>query len=469
MKHRDLTEGAVTKTLLLFAAPMILGNLLQQCYNIADTLIVGHFLGANALAAVGSAYTLMTFLTSVLIGLCMGSGSVYSLYYGRREMDRMRRSMYMAFGFIGAVTIVINVLVLLLCKPILQLLQVPPELMSGMEEYVRIIFLGIFFTFLYNYFAFLLRALGNSVVPLYFLGGAAAMNIVLDLLFVIHFQMGIGGAAIATVLAQTFSGVGLFVYTWVKEPGLRPKEGKTGSIQSFEEKKEKKKKAEEGSPREILKEIMRFSVATCIQQSVMNFGILMIQGLVNSFGTLVMAAFAAAVKIDSFAYMPAQEFGNAYSIFISQNHGAGRKDRIKQGTKSAAKVSILFCIVVSVIVFAAAPLLMQIFISASEQEVIRIGTGYLRVEGAFYWGIGLLFLLYGYFRGIEKPEMSIVLTVISLGIRVVLAYLTAPIQGIGVWGIWSAIPIGWILADTVGLLVMRHFWGVKTQGNRGEC
>ena len=214
---------------------------------------------------------------------------------------------------------------------------------------------------------------------------------------------------------------------------------------------------------------MRFSVATCIQQSVMNFGILMIQGLVNSFGTLVMAAFAAAVKIDSFAYMPAQEFGNAYSIFISQNHGAGRKDRIKQGTKSAAKVSILFCIVVSVIVFAAAPLLMQIFISASEQEVIRIGTGYLRVEGAFYWGIGLLFLLYGYFRGIEKPEMSIVLTVISLGIRVVLAYLTAPIQGIGVWGIWSAIPIGWILADTVGLLVMRHFWGVKTQENRGKC
>lgn len=438
---KDLTQGNVTGTMLLFAGPMILGNLLQQCYNIADTLIVGRYLGASALAAVGSAYTLMTFLTSIIIGLCMGSGAVFSVYYGKKEELQMKKSMLTSFLFIAVVTIVLNAAVFLGIHPILHILQVPENIYELMYEYVWVIFWGIGFVFLYNYFAYLLRALGNSVIPLCFLGAAAVLNIGLDVLLVMVFQMGAGGAALATVISQAVSGMGIGIYTWVKEPELRP------------------------GPKEVrleqktLVEVMRNSTAACVQQSVMNFGILMIQGLVNSFGTVVMAAFAAAVKIDSFAYMPAQEFGNAFSLFISQNHGAGRKERVKAGALRAAVVSVSFCVVISAGIFVLAPWLMQIFVDAGERAIIQTGVAYLRVEGAFYCGIGMLFLLYGFYRGVEKPEMSLVLTVVSLGTRVLLAYVLSPLPEIGVMGIWWAIPIGWFLADAVGIICMRKISG----------
>lgn len=434
---KDLTQGNVTRNMLLFAGPMILGNLLQQFYNIADTLIVGQFLGPDALAAVGSAYTLMTFLTSILIGMCMGSGALFSYYFGKKNEERMRGSMQLSFVLIGGVTVFLNATVMLLSRPILRLLQIPEELTEMMHTYVWIIFMGLIFVFLYNYFAYLLRAVGNSVTPLYFLGSTALLNIALDLLFVVVFRWGIGGAAAATVIAQAVSGTGLMFYTWIKEPGLR-----------FDRKYFRPAKGSAG-------EILRFSFSSSIQQSVMNFGILMIQGLVNSFGAAVMAAFAAAVKIDSFAYMPAQEFGNAFSLFISQNHGAGRKDRVQAGMKSAVRVSMAFCAAISVLVFVFARYLMLLFVRPEETEIISVGIGYLRVEGVFYCGIGILFLLYGYYRGVNRPEMSLVLTVISLGTRVLLAYVLAPIPQIGVLGIWSAIPIGWILADITGLLYLK--------------
>lgn len=263
------------------------------------------------------------------------------------------------------------------------------------------------------------------------------MNIILDILFVVTFKLGIGGAALATVIAQGFSGIGLEAYVWFREPSLRPK------------------KDELHITRKSIFGVMRHSSAACVQQSVMNLGILMIQGLVNSFGTAVMAAFAAAVKIDSFAYMPAQEFGNAFSLFISQNHGCGKTARVREGVKKAVIVSGSFCLLVSAVIFVLAPFMMQIFISADETEIIRIGTVYLRTEGSFYIGIGVLFLLYGFYRGIEKPEMSLVLTVISLGTRVLLAYMTAPLPQVDVMGIWLAIPIGWILADITGIVYLK--------------
>lgn len=435
---KNLTQGNVTKNMLWFAGPMIAGNLLQQFYNIADSLIVGRFLGPDALAAVGSAYTLMTFLTSILIGMCMGSGALFSYYFGKKEEERMKDCMQLSFLLIGGTTLVLNTAVMLLSRPILRLLQIPAELMEMMHTYVWIVFMGLLFVFLYNYFSYLLRAIGNSVVPLFFLGSTALLNIVLDLVFVVVCRWGIGGAAAATVIAQALSGLGLMAYTWTKEPWLR-----------FHRKHFQGTKGAMG-------EILRFSFSSSIQQSVMNFGILMIQGLVNSFGAVVMAAFAAAVKIDSFAYMPAQEFGNAFSLFISQNHGAGRRDRVRQGMKSALKVSMAFCLAASALIFLLARFLMLLFIQPEETEIISIGVGYLRVEGAFYCGIGILFLLYGYYRGVGRPEMSLVLTVISLGTRVLLAYLLSPIPQIGVFGIWSAIPIGWLLADVTGILYLRH-------------
>lgn len=200
-----------------------------------------------------------------------------------------------------------------------------------------------------------------------------------------------------------------------------------------------------------MKELTHFSFLTCVQQSVMNFGILMVQGLVNSFGPQVMAAFAAAVKIDSFAYMPVQDFGNAFSTYTAQNYGAGKRERIQRGIRSALMLVFLFCLLVSGLVCAFAPGLMGLFLQPGQEEVVRIGVEYLRIEGACYLGIGILFLLYGYYRAVAKPGMSIVLTVVSLGSRVALAYLLAPLPQVGVLGIWWAVPIGWLLADGAGI------------------
>ena len=434
--EKNLTEGSILKTMLIFAVPMILGNLLQQVYNIADTMVVGRFLGAEALAAVGSAYTLMTFLTSVTIGLCMGSGAVFSIAYGAGNEQELKKSMWVSFLFVGAVTVLMNVAVFIWTEPVLHLLRIPKEVYPLMYTYIRIIFAGIMFTFLYNYFSCLLRAIGNSVVPLWFLAVSSVLNIILDIWFVAGMNRGVGGAAEATVIAQAVSGIGIAGYTILKVPFLRLK------------------KEHMHMERETLNRVVQYSMLTCAQQSVMNFGILMVQGLVNSFGTSVMAAFAAGVKIDTLAYMPAQEFGNAYSIFISQNYGADKKERIRKGTKSAAVTVIMFCAAASAAVFFGAEFLMGIFIDPQKTQIIQIGTGYLKTEGACYCGIGILFLLYGYFRAVERPKVSLLLTILSLGTRVVLAYACAPLFGVG--AIWTAIPIGWAMADAAGIILLRR-------------
>ena len=433
--YHDLPEGKISRSLLLFALPMMAGNLLQQFYNIADTLIVGRVLGSNALAAVGSAYTLMTFLTSIFLGLSMGSGALFSIYKGKNDQDSLRNAIVHAFALIMAVTVLLNVLVYIGIDPILHFLRVPDEVWDGMKAYLLVIFAGIIATSLYNYFSCLLRALGNSTIPLVFLAVSAVLNIGLDLLFVAVLPWGIRGAALATVIAQYVSGIGITLYVLLKCRDLLP------SREDLQ------------FNRQILGEIGNLSSMTCVQQSVMNFGILMVQGLVNSFGPVIMAAFAAAVKIDTFAYLPVQDFGNAYSTFIAQNYGAGKKERIRKGTKESFLISFLFCIVISAVVCIFAAPLMRIFVSAKETTVIASGVRYLRIEGAFYCGIGCLFLLYGYYRAVKKPGMSVILTVISLGTRVALAYILSAY--IGETGIWMAIPIGWVLADITGLAYMK--------------
>ena len=429
----NLTKGPVMKTMLLFALPMILGNLLQQCYNVADTLIVGRFLGADALAAVGSAFTLMTFLTSILLGLCMGSSTVFSIRFGEKDFDGLKESIFASFLLISVLSVLLNLLAYLNINHILNFLNVPEEIQGLMSDYLIIIFNGIPAVFFYNYFSCLLRGIGNSVLPLLFLALSAVLNIVLDLWFVLGLHLGVSGAAGATVISQYVSGIGIALYTWIKCPQLRIQKSHCCVRLS------------------CLKEIAQFSVLTCVQQSVMNFGILMVQGLVNRFGATVMAAFAAAVKIDSFAYMPVQDFGNAFSTFIAQNHGAGEKERIKTGFKGAILTSLIFCLLSSAVIWIFARPLMLLFASPQETAILVEGIRYLHIEGAFYCGIGCLFLLYGLYRALGKPGMSVILTIISLGTRVLLAYVLSSIPAMGVTGIWWSVPIGWFLADAVGL------------------
>lgn len=429
----DLTKGSITKNMVKFALPLMIGNILQQCYNIADTLIVGRFLREKALAAVGSAYTLMIFLTSMIIGLCMGSSAFFSIQFGRRDRARLKQSFFVSFLSIGIFALVLNVIVYLALDGIVWFMRIPDEIVLIIKDYLRWVFPGIIVTFLYNYFANLLRAVGNSIIPLLFLGAASIINIGLDLLFVLGFQWGVKGAAFATTISQYIAGIGILYYYWKKCPELRV----TREDMKWD--------------KQILKEIANLSILTCVQQSVMNFGILLVQGLVNSFGTIVMAAFAAAVKIDSLAYSPVQDFGNAFSTYVAQNFGANNKERIRKGIKAAVGLDFLFCMISSAVIYIFARQLLSFFIEPGKTDIISVGVEYLHIEGACYLGIGILFLLYGFYRAVERPGMSVLLTIVSLGTRVVLAYVLSAIPEIGVKGIWVSIPIGWFLADLVGV------------------
>lgn len=438
MFQKDLTKGPVFQTMCAFALPMILGNLLQQGYNLVDTWVVGRFVGPGALAAVGSAFALMTFLTSVLLGLCMGSGVVFSLCFGSRNPQRLQSSIASAFALTAALGGLLTACALLGVDGIIRWMNIPGEIAAMAREYLILVFWGIPAIALYNFFGACLKALGDSVVPLLFLGLSTALNIGLDILLVAVWRQGAAGAAAATVIAQYISGIGIALYTLWKNQPLRQ------AFKSF--------RVEKAG----LGEIVRYSFLTCLQQSVMNLGILMVQGLVNSFGTTVMAAFAAGVKIDSFAYMPAQEFGNAFSTFIAQNRGAGETGRIKKGVRWGVLTSVSYCLLVSLALWFLAKPLMLIFVDTSQTAIIAQGVQYLRIIGPFYCGIGCLFLLYGLYRALGRPAVSVVLTVISLGTRVALSYALSAIPALGVIGIWWSIPIGWALADAAGLLLYQR-------------
>ncbi|HHW94493.1 MAG TPA: MATE family efflux transporter [Mogibacterium sp.] len=417
---------------------MIAGNILQQMYNIADTVIVGHILGEEALSAVGSSYSLMVFLTSIILGLTMGSGAVFAQFFGGGNIDNLKKGMVNSFAFMFVFSLVINIISLLLVDNLIIWLNIPAEVEKYAKIYMTIVLYGVIPIYITNFFSAVLRSVGNSVVPLIFVGLSAVTNIVLDLVFILKLDMGVGGAAWATVISQILSALGTAIYFLVKFKNLLP----AGNDFVYAPK--------------ILKYIVSSSVLTSVQQSIMNLGILMIQGLVNSFGLVVSAAFTIVVKIDAFAYFPAQDFGNAFSIFVSQNFGGKKHERIKIGFMQALLISSGFCLTASVFVNVFAEELIGLFIDASaHRSVIETGIQYLRIEGAFYIGIGVLFLLYGIYRGLAKPAMSVVLTIISLGTRVVLAYILSAFPAIGVTGIWWAIPIGWFLADMTGLIYYK--------------
>ncbi len=352
MQEVSLTDGPIFQKLIRFSLPMLAGNLLQQVYNLVDTWIVGKFLGADALAAVGSSYTLMVFVTSIIIGLCMGSGAMFSVDYGAGDDSRLGEDIHLSFGFILAVCAAIYLIFYPGMGLILRILQIPQELLGLTRAYIGVVFAGMIFVFFFNFYAYLLRAMGNSVVPLVFLAISSVMNIVLDIWFVVGLRLGVAGAAIATVMAQ--------------------------------------------------------------------------------------------------------EFGNAYSLFVSQNYGAKKDERIRRGSRISFAASTVFCVIISALIFIFADRLMGIFVDATEYMVIAEGARYLRIEGTMYVGIGLLFLWYGYFRGINRPQISLVLTVVSLGTRVVLSYIFAPHTPLGVVAIWLAIPIGWGLADIAGWIFYRR-------------
>ena len=421
--------------MIAFALPLIAGNMLQTLYNAADSVIVGRFVGSDALAAVGSSYSLMTFLTSLMIGLSMGVAVAFSRFFGRKEYSSLKASIGVSFVLIGLISAVITAAAWALLPLIIELLSVPEELREMMQSYMYIILTGLPALFIYNFYASAERAIGNSGAALMMMALSAVMNIILDLYFVISLGWGIEGAALATIISQYAAAAAIALYALLRSPILHFR--LSDAVKGVK----------------MLPELLSLSVLTSLQQSIMNLGILMVQGVVNSFGSSVMAAFASGVKIDSIAYMPLQEFGNAFSVFVAQNDGAGKKERIRKGMKAAFLIATFFGLMISLIVFIIPQLLLSIFIDPAETGIIAIGTGYLRIEGSFYMLIGYLFLFYGIFRASGHPGISLFLTIISLGLRVLLAYLLS--AAFGPEGIWASIPIGWAMADAAGIVLAK--------------
>ena len=435
---KDLTKGKPSALILSFALPIFLGNLLQLTYSLVDTRIVGSFLGEDALAAVGATSTLSGLIIGFLLGLSNGFAIITAQKFGAKNIADMKKSFAMSLVIGTGISILFTIAGLLFLKPILHFLNVPKHLVPVAKGYIAIIIAGLLATFLYDACAATLRAIGDAVTPLIILAISVALNIVGDLFFVVVLKTGVKGAAIATVLAQIIA----FVICWIY------------MIRKYEILRLQKEEFKDPSPI-MVKEMISAGMSMGFMSSLVNIGTLTLQTAINKLGKDIIIAHTAARKITEIFMIMFSVFGQTMATYCGQNYGAGNHERIRRGTKDAFALSAAFSIVISLLVNLFAHPLMQIFVKASEMEVIAIGVQYLRLEGSFYLGIGWLFLLYGYYRAVKRAEMSVVLTVISLGMRVALAYLFSA-TALGVAGIWIAIPIGWALADMTGLFFLRR-------------
>ena len=433
---KDMTSGNPLSLIVRFAIPLWIGNLFQQLYNVVDSAVVGRYVSTDALASVGAAFSLMNFVSAIIIGMCMGCAVVFSQQFGAGDYTQLKKSISTSFFICLALSITLAIGTIILSPVILNAMQIPKSIYDGTKLYVVVIFAGLPFVFLQHGTANLLRSFGNSKIPLFFLIFSCVLNIGLDLLFVPIFKWGIFGAAFATILSQAFGGIGATVYCLFACRFLNYQKGEF----KFD--------------RAIVGNLLQYGAMTALQQSVMNLGILVIQSIVNTFGTSVIAGFTAAVKIEAFAYLPVQDFGNAFGTYVAQNRGAQKKERIIQGHKILTVLNIVFCAVISTLVVVFAKPLMGLFVKASETQVIAGGVGYLKMVAPFYVLIGWLFMHNAFFRGMGVLKRSIHLTVISLGLRIVISLIFAPIFGYK--AIWVSISIGWAVADIVGAVCIPH-------------
>lgn len=438
----DMTKGKPSRIILKFFIPLFIGDLLQQFYSIIDAIVIGKFVGTDAFAAVGSSSAVTVFITSILLGLSMGASAIFSQLYGGKQYNELKKTISTALIFLFCVSVLITIVTSLFLQQIVTLYQMPKETATYAVDYLKYVFIGFVFVGMYNAFAFLLRAFGDSKTPLYFLVASCISNIVLDLLFIVVFHMGVAGAAVATLVTQAFAAVGCGIYTVNRMKFLDFKrKDLIFSITAF-------------------KKVATFSLLTALQQSISSFGMMLIQGLVNTFGSTVMAAFAACSKIDSVANAPLQDLGNSYSTYTAQNEGAGQTLRIREGFRATSGIIITLSAIISFIAFIFAPNLITLFVSKEATEVIAVGVSYLRFVSLFYVLLGFIVMFYGFFRGLGAIKISILMTIVSQGLRVVLAYSFAPTLGFS--GICWAIVVGWFLSDLLGFYMYKKVMVKKT-------
>ena len=431
---KDLTSGKESSLIFYFAMPMLIGNVFQQLYNIVDSIIVGNFLGKEALAAVGASFPIIFTLISMIIGIASGAMVVISQYFGAKDIERVKRTISTFYIFLFFASIFISAIGIYFSEEIFRLMQLPEEILPQAKSYLNIYLLGMISFFGFNGTSAILRGLGDSKTPLYFLIAATLFNIVFDILFVVVFKWGIEGAAFATVLSQTGAFLTTIFYLNKSHEVVKLR------IRSLR------------FDRELFRKSLKIGLPSGIQQSVVALGMMAIMGIVNTFGTDVIAGYSVAIRLDSLAIMPAMNFSAALSTFVGQNLGANKQERVRKGLISTLLMSSVVSVFVTAILLLWGKSLMDLF--TNDPEVVRIGYEYLTIVSLFYVVFSIMFSLNGVLRGAGDTLVPMFITLFALWVmRIPSAYLLS--QKFGETGIWWAVPIGMLTGTLLSFLYYK--------------
>ena len=448
---KDLTTGKIMPILVKFTIPLVLGNLFQLTYNAVDSIIVGHFVGKGALAAVGICNPITTLMILFLNGLCMGASILMGMQYGAKEYDTLHRqiSTTLLSGVVFSLTL--TTLCVLFAGPILTVLQVDTSIFAMTRGYLRIIFLGMVFTFLYNFFASTLRALGDSSSPLYFLIVSAVLNIFGDLFFVVVLKAGSNGCAISTVLSEALCSLFCVIYIQKKVPLLRL--GKKWLV------------FDSG----LLKRTIAYGWASAMQQATVQLGKIGIQAIVNTMGVSVAAAFTVVNRIDDFAYTPEQNIAHAMTALMAQNKGAGKRDRMREGFCCGLVLEVIYGIFIFLVCYLLARPLMLLFVK--DEEVIGHGVTYLHLISLMYVLPALTNGLQGFFRGIGDMKVTLISSFVNMGVRVLAAIPLVFMLGLGIEALPYSYLAGWVgmlLVETPLLMRIYRRGGLQVKHTKGK-
>lgn len=430
---KDFTVGKEAKLILQFSVPLVLGNIFQNLYNIIDSIIVGRYIGKEALGAVGASFPIIFALISLVIGIGSGASTVISQYFGAKKIDEVKRTIDTIFIFFLGSSILITILGIVFSEHIFILLGLPEDIMPEALSYLNIYLLGMFFFFGFSGISSILRGLGDSKTPLYFMMIATVNNILLDLLFVVVFKWGIQGAAFATILSEGGAFLTAVIYLNKKHPIIKL------SFRKYI------------FDRDIFKSCIRIGLPTGFQQSLVAFGMMAIMSIVNGFGTNAVAAYSAAMRIDSFVKLPAITFSSALSAFVGQNLGAFEEKRAKTGLKATLLFSTIYCIIASLLIILFGKHIMSLF--TTDPDVIKIGQDYLLIVSSFYLLFSVMFSFTGFLRGAGATLIPMIATFTALYIvRIPAAIFISGM--IGVNGIWWAEPMG----TFIGMLILLAYY-----------
>ncbi len=438
----DMTKGNETGLLLKFTLPMLVGNLFQQFYNMVDSVIVGRFVGTNALGAVGSVGSITFLFFSLCMGLGSGIGILISQYFGAGEEEYVKKIIANSIYITLATGLLMSLCGAALAAPILRLMHTPAENFADALVYMRIVCGFTVVVAGYNTVSAELRALGDAKTPLIFLGVASVLNVVLDLLFVVPMQMGVAGAAWATVIAQFFAMLGSIVFGYQKNGYLRLK------------------RRHMNYDTEIVKKTFQIGIPVAAQNALIAFSCVALQSVVNRYGATVMAAYTATNRVENLVQQPYNSLALAVSTFAGQNVGAGQYDRVRTGVKKSVWLVAIFSLLMIVVMWLFGEPIVSIFIQ--EPEVIRIGAKGLRITSTMYFGLGLIYVLRGMLNGVGDAFFAMINGITEVIGRIGFAFMFMMIPGIGMWGVWYTNGLTWTLTGLVNVFrVLQGKWVTK--------